>query len=69
MRRLLLLLVLSTLLVSCESKADKLKRLCSAYDATSDTEYEVKAYEEIYKLSEIRGKWSINQFCRTYLGR
>jgi hypothetical protein len=70
MRRFIPMLALSLLVVGCESRADKVKRVCSAWINSADgsvSEKELKA--EIYKLSgETEEDFVARNFCFKNIG-
>ena len=73
MKKLIPFLVVALVAVGCESRADKIKRACSAWVLSADGSVFSKNLEaEIYKLSggtkeQLSGRTF--EFCRPYLGR
>ena len=70
MRRCIPILAVSLLVVACESRADKIKRLCSAYLASADgSVFQKELKAEIYEISGgLKAGDNVWLFCSRYLG-
>lgn len=70
MKKLVPILALSLLVVACESRADKIKRVCSAYLAhTEDSDFKKMLKVEIYSSSGgLIADHNVVNFCNRYLG-
>ena len=71
MTRFIPILALPLLVVGCESRAEKIKRVFSAWVASADASvFNKNLYTEIYKLSGgAEEDLQAYQFCRPYLWR
>jgi|TARA_B100001093_G_C26408747_1_gene834527 hypothetical protein len=65
-----LLLLLSLIVVGCESKDEKLRRACATFWASGrDTPEQEKAINDIRELNGVTARFfSIPQFCKSYRG-
>ena len=70
MKKLIPILALSLLVVACESRAEKIKRVCSLRFATQpDSQVEINYRKELVKISGATKDFTAQQashFCSSY---